>query len=79
MISLIITRLLCYKFIFTRYAEMGAKVVTWDINSKGNQETVDMLKERGHQGFAFTVNMANKWALSNFQHVQRSVHHTPVH
>ena len=43
---------------------MGAKVVTWDINSKGNQETVDMLKERGHQGFAFTVNMANKWALS---------------
>ena len=63
MISLIITRLLCYLFIFTRYAEMGAKVVTWDINSKGNQETVDMLKERGHQGFAFTVNMANKWAL----------------
>ena len=50
-------------FIFTRYAEMGAKVVTWDINSKGNQETVDMLKERGHQGFAFTVNMANKWVL----------------
>jgi len=50
-----IGRLMCLK-----YAEMGAKVVTWDINSKGNQETVDMLKERGHQGFAFTVNMANK-------------------
>ena len=40
---------------------MGAKVVTWDINSAGNQETVDMLKAKGYEGFAFTVNMANKW------------------
>ena len=40
---------------------MGAKVVTWDINTAGNQETVDMLKAKGYEGFAFTVNMASKW------------------
>merc|ERR1712210_413683 len=50
-----IGRLMCLKF-----AEMGAKVVTWDINTAGNQETVDMLKAKGYEGFAFTVNMANK-------------------
>lgn len=50
-----IGRLTCLKF-----AEMGARVVTWDINSAGNQETVEMLKAKGYEGFAFTVNMANK-------------------
>ena len=42
---------------------MGAKVVTWDINTAGNQETVDMLKAKGYEGWAFTVNMASKWVL----------------
>lgn len=42
---------------------MGARVVTWDINSAGNQETVEMLKAKGYEGFAFTVNMANKWVM----------------
>ena len=46
---------------------MGAKVVTWDINTAGNQETVDMLKAKGYEGFAFTVNMASKWDVTQLQ------------
>ena len=39
---------------------MGARVGTWDINSAGNQETVEMLKAKGYEGFAFTVNIQSK-------------------
>jgi len=45
-----IGRLMCLKF-----AKLGAHVVTWDINSKGNEETVEMVKKQGFKATAYTV------------------------
>merc|ERR1719234_1524343 len=53
-----IGRLMCLRF-----ARLGAIVVTWDINTAGNNETVDMIKKEGHRAFAFTVDMSNKEAI----------------
>merc|ERR1712226_182584 len=46
-----------------RFARLGATVVTWDINTAGNKETVEMIKKEGHRAFAFTVDMSNKEAI----------------
>merc|ERR1719153_1259458 len=53
-----IGRLMCQRF-----ARLGAIVVTWDINTAGNNETVDLIKKEGHRAFAFTVDMSNKEAI----------------
>merc|ERR1712130_782894 len=53
-----IGRLMCQRF-----ARLGAIVVTWDINTAGNNETVEMVKKEGHRAFAFTVDMSNKEAI----------------
>lgn len=50
-----IGRLMCLKF-----AKLGAHVVTWDINSKGNQETVEMVVKQGCKATGYTVDMSNK-------------------
>jgi len=50
-----IGRLMCQRF-----AKLGATIVTWDINEKGNKETVDLVKKDGNRAIAFTVDMANK-------------------
>jgi len=50
-----IGRLMCLKF-----AKLGAHVVTWDINSKGNEETVEMVNKQGSKATAYTVDMSNK-------------------
>merc|ERR1712226_1011410 len=42
---------------------IGRLVVTWDINTAGNKETVEMIKKEGHRAFAFTVDMSNKEAI----------------
>merc|ERR1719153_1542835 len=53
-----IGRLMCQRF-----ARLGANVVTWDINTAGNNETVDLIKKEGHRAFAFTVDMSKKEAI----------------
>jgi len=50
-----IGRLMCLKF-----AKLGAHVVTWDINSKGNEETVELVRQQGLKATGFTVDMSNK-------------------
>ena len=50
-----IGRLMCLRF-----ARLGAKVVTWDINSLGNEETVAMIKKEGNKAFSYTVDMSSK-------------------
>merc|ERR1712179_46299 len=50
-----IGRLMCQKF-----ARLGATVVTWDINSAGNQDTVDMILQEGLRAVCYTVDMSNK-------------------
>lgn len=50
-----IGRLMCLRF-----ARLGATIVTWDINTKGNDETVEMIKKEGNRAFGYTVDMSNK-------------------
>jgi len=48
------------RLVSLRFAKLGAKVVTWDINESGNKETVEMVKNEGGEAFAYTVDMSNK-------------------
>jgi len=50
-----IGRLMCLKF-----AKLGAHVVTWDINCKGNEETVEMVAKQGCKATGYTVDMSSK-------------------
>jgi len=50
-----IGRLMC-----VRFARLGATVVTWDINTVGNEETVEMVKKEGNTAFSYTVDMSSK-------------------
>jgi len=50
-----IGRLMCLKL-----AKRGAVIVTWDINAKGNDETVSMIKKEGGKAYAYTVDMSNR-------------------
>jgi len=52
-----IGRLMCLRF-----ARLGATVVSWDINTAGNEETIAMIKkeDKDNKAFAFTVDMTSK-------------------
>lgn len=50
-----IGRLLCLKL-----AKKGAKVITWDINAAGNEETVRQVEALGHECSACTVDLCDK-------------------
>eukprot|EP00092_Neocalanus_flemingeri_P019595 GFUD01021227.1.p1 GENE.GFUD01021227.1~~GFUD01021227.1.p1 ORF type:complete len:305 (-),score=101.84 GFUD01021227.1:328-1242(-) len=50
-----IGRLMCLRF-----ARLGATVVTWDINTLGNEETVAMIKKENNRAFSYTVDMSSK-------------------
>jgi len=50
-----IGRLMCLKL-----ARLGATVVTWDINTKGNEETVRLIKAEGGRAHSYTVDMSNR-------------------
>jgi len=50
-----IGRLMCLKL-----AQRGAIIVTWDVNAKGNQETVSMIQKEGGKATAYTVDLTNK-------------------
>ena len=51
----LIGRLMCLRF-----ARLGATVGTCDINSLGNEETVDMIQKEGNKVFSYTVDMSYK-------------------
>jgi len=50
-----IGRLMCLKF-----AKLGATVVTWDINSAGNEETGKMIEKEGGKVHTYTVDMSSR-------------------
>lgn len=43
-----------------KFAELGCKLVLWDINEKGNLETVQMVKALGAKVVAYTVDLSNR-------------------
>uniref|UniRef100_A0A1I7ZM13 Short-chain dehydrogenase/reductase family 16C member 6 n=1 Tax=Steinernema glaseri TaxID=37863 RepID=A0A1I7ZM13_9BILA len=42
-----------------RFAQLGAKVVLWDVNEKGNLETAKMLKEYTSHVYPYTVDLSS--------------------
>jgi all-trans-retinol dehydrogenase (NAD+) len=43
-----------------KLADLGAIIVTWDVNAKGNEETVSMIKANGGIAYAYTVDLCSK-------------------
>lgn len=41
-----------------RFSRLGANLVLVDVNEKGNQETLDMIKNRGGQAHAYTCDLS---------------------
>lgn len=53
-----IGRLLCLKL-----ARRGAKVVTWDVNAAGNDETVRQVSAAGGECWAYTVDLCDRHSI----------------
>lgn len=43
-----------------QYASLGAKVVCWDINEKGNTELLKEIKAQGGKAFAYVCNVTKR-------------------
>lgn len=43
-----------------KYASLGAKVVCWDINDKGNNELLKEIKASGGKAFAYVCNVTKR-------------------
>lgn len=43
-----------------KLAKLGAVIVTWDVNTKGNEETVSMIQKIGGTAYAYTVDITNR-------------------
>jgi len=64
-----IGRLMCLKL-----AKLGATIITWDINSKGNAETAQMIEKEGGKAYTYTVDMSNREEIySTAAKVQKEV------
>lgn len=48
------------RLIAQRLAELGAIIVTWDVNEKGNKETVQKIISNGGRAFAYTVDLGSR-------------------
>ncbi|TKR62464.1 hypothetical protein L596_026420 [Steinernema carpocapsae] len=46
-----------------RFAVLGAKLVLWDVNEKGNKETADMCKSTGAEVATWTVDISDREAI----------------
>lgn len=43
-----------------RFAKLGCRVVLWDVNQTGNEETVSLCKEYGGTVKAYTINLCDR-------------------
>lgn len=43
-----------------RFAKLGCRVVLWDVNQTGNEETVSLCKEYGATVKAYTINLCDR-------------------
>ena len=46
-----------------QFTKLGAVVVGWDVNNKGNEETAEAVREQG--GTIFTYSVDVRWAWPN--------------
>jgi len=43
-----------------KLSDLGAIIVTWDVNTQGNEETVSMIQKNGGTAYAYTVDITNR-------------------
>ena len=48
-----------------KLANLGAIIVSIDVNEKANLETVQMIKDEGNKAFGYTCNLADKSAIQD--------------
>lgn len=46
-----------------RFAELGARLVLWDINQSGNEETAEQVKAIGATVRTYTVDLSSREAI----------------
>uniref|UniRef100_A0AC34QR37 Uncharacterized protein n=2 Tax=Panagrolaimus sp. JU765 TaxID=591449 RepID=A0AC34QR37_9BILA len=46
-----------------KFGELGARMVLWDVNEKLNLETLEILKKKGIEAWAYTVDVSNRKAI----------------
>ncbi|GFT73256.1 hypothetical protein NPIL_603871 [Nephila pilipes] len=51
------------RLLAVRFAKHGARIVVWDLNLNGAQETVKMVKEQGGEAFAFRCDVSQPQAV----------------
>lgn len=43
-----------------RFAQLGARLVVWDVNEKANKETAQLVRDRGGEATAYTVDLSKR-------------------
>uniref|UniRef100_A0AC34Q0H2 Uncharacterized protein n=1 Tax=Panagrolaimus sp. JU765 TaxID=591449 RepID=A0AC34Q0H2_9BILA len=46
-----------------KFGELGARMILWDVNEKLNLETLEILKKKGIDAWAYTVDVSNRTAI----------------
>jgi len=57
-----------------KLSKLGAVIVTWDVNAKGNDETVSMIKSAGGTAYGYTLDLTSRQKIYKAaEDVQREV------
>ena len=59
-----------------KFARLDSILVLWDIDPKGNNETLDMVKDTGGQGYCYTCDLSDREQVYNMAHKVRVQHLT---
>ncbi|GFT55549.1 hypothetical protein TNCV_3320631 [Trichonephila clavipes] len=51
------------RLLAVRFAKHGARIVVWDLNMSGAQDTVKMVKDQGGEAFAFRCDVSQPQAV----------------
>ena len=46
-----------------RFAQLKCRLVLWDINTQGNEETAQAIRELGEEAFTYTVDLSSRQAI----------------
>jgi len=46
-----------------RFAKLGCKLVLWDVNREGNEETAQLVREKGARAFTFSCDITDREAV----------------
>lgn len=49
-----------------RFADLGARVVLWDVNTAGNEETARLVRERNAEVHHYTVDLSDRTQIYRY-------------